>query len=189
LNLSSSIFLGSFDHRTSLPAQIVVVCQNKWSHLFNQRWQQGLCYQRRNRQKFVFFIIRIYSTLSRVWSTFLPEQRLVRAYIYSRLVNFFFPKSLKPYTGCGGKNGKKFFTVAFENVCSLAYETSSRINMRYFVMFITAVCLLLLFQTYFRCPRFCKLWGAEWKKARGLGRVLALASFPKTESLEPFGRM
>ena len=36
------------------------------------------------------------------------------------------------------------FTVAFEKVCSLAYETSSRINMRYFGMFITAVCFILL---------------------------------------------
>ena len=39
---------------------------------------------------------------------------------------------------------QKIFTVALENVCSLAYETSSLINMRYFGMFIAAVCLLLL---------------------------------------------
>ena len=36
------------------------------------------------------------------------------------------------------------FSVTFENVCGLAYETSSSLKMRWNTMFITAVCVIYL---------------------------------------------
>ena len=49
------------------------------------------------------------------------------------------PLSLSHINSC-----QKFVTVTFENVCWLAYETSSLNIMRKFIMFITAVCVLFL---------------------------------------------
>ena len=37
-----------------------------------------------------------------------------------------------------------FVTATSENVCCLAYETSSLVKMHYFTMFIAAVCLTFL---------------------------------------------
>ena len=62
----------------------------------------------------------------------------------------------------------KIVTVTFENVCGLAYETSSSLKMRWNTMFITAVCVIFLKSwsleiDYSRAPCL----GAD-QKARGL---------------------
>ena len=52
-----------------------------------------------------------------------------------------------------------FNGLTFENVCCLAYETSSFSKMRFFIMFITAVCLIFLIKL--RWPKTKSLYFAQ----------------------------